>query len=149
VASLVVALLVAALAVAPASAQRVVTDPNTGLAIYGYDPIAYFLDRAPLRGNPAHELTWRGATWRFASAANRAAFFAAPEIYAPRYAGHDALAAAAGVATAGDPLIFVVHDGELYFFRSAQNRAQWLADPAAYVAAADAAWPAIVARMPG
>ena len=65
-----------------------------GLAIRGIDPVAYFTEGAPVPGDPAHALDWNGATWRFASAENRARFDAAPERHAPRYGGFCAWAVA-------------------------------------------------------
>ena len=47
---------------------------SAGLAIKGYDPVAYFEDGKPLKGNAAYQFQWKGATWQFSSAAHREAF---------------------------------------------------------------------------
>ena len=60
---------------------------RSGAAIHGYDPVAYFEAGEPVKGKPRHEAEWNGAKWRFASAANRDAFEADPERYAPQYGG--------------------------------------------------------------
>jgi hypothetical protein len=58
-----------------------------GVAIKGYDPVAYFTEGHPVKGKKEFEFTWQDARWRFASAANRALFAANPERYAPKYGG--------------------------------------------------------------
>ena len=47
-----------------------------GVAIDGYDPVAYFEQGEPVEGSRSHTHEWQGATWRFANAENRFAFIA-------------------------------------------------------------------------
>ena len=61
-----------------ATTERVVTNRHTGLAIDGFDPVAYFVDGAPSSGRADLEFRFAGATWRFRNEGNRAAFAAAP-----------------------------------------------------------------------
>ncbi len=63
------------------------TDPR-GLAIEGYDPIAYFTQGKPLKGSKEFTYKWMGATWRFASAEHLDLFKSNPETYAPQYGGY-------------------------------------------------------------
>jgi hypothetical protein len=65
-----------------ATTERIVVDRHTGLAIGGYDPVAFFTDGRPMVGNPAFEL-------RFCNIDNRAAFAAQPEVYLPQFGGYD------------------------------------------------------------
>src|SRR5215510_4682762 len=58
-----------------------------GLAIRGYDPVAYYQQSAPVKGSSQFSYQWQGATWLFASAENRDRFQAEPEHYAPQYGG--------------------------------------------------------------
>jgi hypothetical protein len=58
-----------------------------GVAIKGYDPVAYFTEGRPVKGKKEFEFTWQDARWRFASAAHRDLFAAKPERYAPQYGG--------------------------------------------------------------
>jgi YHS domain-containing protein len=58
-----------------------------GVAISGYDPVAYFTESRPVRGRQEHEYSWHGARWHFASAENRQRFAAQPERYAPQFGG--------------------------------------------------------------
>ena len=77
------ALLVASTAVA---GERINKDAE-GLAILGYDTVAYFTDGRPVKGSPEFEYVWQDARWRFASAEHRALFAGEPDRYAPQFGG--------------------------------------------------------------
>jgi hypothetical protein len=100
----------------------------SGVALDGFDPVTYRLEAAPRPGRPDHEYLWRGLAWRFASAANRAAFIRDPEAFAPRIGGYDAERAASEVVVPGDPEIFLVRSGGLYLFRNEDHRRRFVAD---------------------
>jgi len=131
------------LAVEAATTERVVTDRHSGLAVYGFDPVAYFTDQRPLAGRPEFEYAFAGATWRFRNEGNRAAFVDRPDIYMPRYGGYDAVALARGVAIAGHPMFWLVSHDRLYLFQTPATRAVFAADPPPAVADAEAKWPAV------
>ena len=59
-------------------------------------PVACFEDGTPVRGDAVHGADWMGARWTFATAANREAFLAAPERFAPAFGGYCAFAASRG-----------------------------------------------------
>ncbi len=101
--------------------ERIVTDWQTGIAISGYDPVAYFVERQAVPGRDSYQAHWGGVVWQFRSAGNRDAFIANPDVYAPEYGGHDATAIADGFVARGNPLIWTVADGELHLFNSADN----------------------------
>lgn len=107
----------------------IVTDPLTGLAMGGMDPVSYFTETRPLMGNADHELAWAGVPWRFASAANLEVFKRSPEIYAPQYGGHGAMGMARGFVSDSDPRIYTVFKQRLYLFYSAGNREAFLLSP--------------------
>jgi hypothetical protein len=132
---------------AGALSDRVIHDPYTGIAIGGFDPVAYFLDRRPVPGDPAIEVVWGGAYWRFDNEGNAAAFEDAPTVFAPAYGGHGVAGVARGVPQPGDPTIFAVHRDRLFFFFAEADRSAFLADPEPLIAAADARWPAIADRL--
>ena len=127
--------------------ERVVSDRHTGLAIFGFDPVAYFTDARAMAGRPEFEVQATDAVWRFRSEGNRAAFVANPDIYQPRYGGHDPLALGRGIALAGNPLVWVVADNRLYLFYTPQAREDFARDPEAAIAAADARWPDVAAGL--
>lgn len=139
----------AVLALAPLAAravpglnEHVVADPATGVALFGYDPVAYFTDGRPTPGSRLIEAEWAGSAWRFSNEANRAAFLSAPEVYAPRYGGYDPLSVAKGFAAAGHPLLFVIRGDRLYLFRTAADR-----DAFSGPGEADRAWPVVDAGL--
>jgi hypothetical protein len=128
---------------AGAVTDRIEVNPHTGLAISGFDPVAYFTDGKPRFGKPELELSLNGAVWRFANPGNRAAFAAHPDIYMPRFGGHDPVAVARGASVPGHPLFWAVVSERLYLFYSAEARAVFLADPGRIVDTAERRWPAV------
>jgi YHS domain-containing protein len=60
---------------------------GSGVAIKGYDPVAYFTQSKPVKGSSAFSYQWMNSTWWFASAADRDEFARNPEKYAPQYGG--------------------------------------------------------------
>src|SRR5262249_39159083 len=77
----------AVLGTGAARAEKPEVYAANGAAIGGYDPVAYFTEKKPVKGDPQFSAEWKGATWHFASAANRDAFKADPAKYAPQYGG--------------------------------------------------------------
>ena len=59
-----------------------------GVALKGYDPVAYFVKGQPVKGKKKFEIEWNGAKWRFADAEHRDLFKSDPEKYAPQYGGY-------------------------------------------------------------
>lgn len=121
----------------------VVVNPNTGLAISGFDPVAYFTDGEPRFGRPDLELRVDGIVWRFANEGDRAEFKDHPEVYTPRFGGYDPVAAARGVSVPGHPLLWAVTGERLYLFYSDKARADFLANPGRYIDAATRKWPEV------
>ena len=131
---------------APALAQKAEVFTDSGAAIRGYDPVAYFTDSKPVKGDAKYTYSWKGATWRFASAANRDAFAASPEKYAPQYGGYCAYGVAGGYAVSTVPEAWTVRDGKLYLNYSAGVQKDWRKDPAGYIRKADGNWPKVLER---
>jgi len=127
--------------------ERTVVDRYTGLAIYGIDPVAYFINRRPTAGRENFELRHAGAVWRFENEGNRAAFAAHPDIYAPQFGGYDPVGVSLGVARPGTPALWVISDQRLFLFYTADARATFLANPAEVIASATARWPAVESEL--
>ena len=124
-----------------ATTERIVVNRYSGLAIEGFDPVAYFTDDRAVRGLPDFEAAEGGAVWRFQNAGNRDAFAANPEIYGPQFGGYDPIDIARGVALAGNPRFFVVTGQRLYLFGREETRNAFAADPARFLKDAQARWP--------
>jgi hypothetical protein len=124
-----------------ATTERLVVDRFTGLAIDGFDPVAYFTDAQPMRGLPDFEASEAGAVWRFRNEGDRASFLEHPEVYGPQFGGYDPVGVARGVSVAGKPMIWAIADERLYLFDLEANRDAFTADPAHYLDAAQERWP--------
>ena len=121
-------------------ATKFVTDPLTGVAIDGYDPVSYFTEPEPQLGKPDFEYYWGGVPWYFENKANRDAFIKHPEVYAPQYGGHCQTSLARGYLSDGKPRIYVVAADRLYLFYSTANRDAFLLSPVASAKSAIARW---------
>jgi hypothetical protein len=121
----------------------VVSDYHTGLAMSGYDPVAYFAEAKPVPGRAELEISDGRGVFRFRNEGNRDAFVAHPEVYAPQFSGYDPLALARGIALAGNPLEWEIVGDRLYFFYSPQARAAFMRDPAQAIAIAAQRWPGV------
>lgn len=127
-----------------ATTELIVSDVHTGLAIGGYDPVAYFTDKAARLGKEDHELRYAGVTWRFRNVGNRAAFAANPEVYMPRFGGYDPMAVGRGASVAGHPELWAVFEDRVYLFFSAAARANFVADPPPHIEEAERLWPTVL-----
>jgi hypothetical protein len=117
-----------------------VTDPLTGVALNGMDPVSYFTETEPLPGLPDYECDWHGVPWYFANAANRDVFIKAPEVYAPQFGGHASMSLARGYLSDGNPQIYRVVAQRLYLFYSISNRDAFSLSPAAAIGGARQHW---------
>jgi hypothetical protein len=125
------------------TAEQVPADGNSGIAIRGVDPVSYFTEAEPQAGLEEFELGHGGATWRFHSEANRAAFASDPDRYMPRYDGRDPVAVGHGVARRGDPDFWAIHDKKLFLFQSEDARRDFELDPRTIIMLAETTWPLV------
>ena len=126
-----------------ATTERVVVNRFSGLAIEGFDPVAYFADARPEIGSEDFEASAAGAVWRFRNEGNRASFVAHPDIYGPQFGGYDPIDVARGVTVAGNPRFWLVSGQRLYLFSREQSRAAFSADSARVLRDAVRRWPGI------
>jgi hypothetical protein len=127
--------------------EQVVVDWHSGLAISGYDPVAFFTDGKPVEGSANLELRYGGAIWRFANIGNRAAFAARPDIYMPQYGGHDPLGVARGLAVAGNPNVWLIAGSRLFLFYDGDRRDKFITDPNRVIGPADRKWPDVLRTL--
>ncbi|WP_315725034.1 MULTISPECIES: YHS domain-containing (seleno)protein [unclassified Bradyrhizobium] len=142
------ALLMPPVALRAATTQRIISDRFSGLAIDGFDPVSYFVDGKALLGLPDYEASQGGVVWRFRNEGNRASFLAHPEVYGPQFGGYDPTDVARGVTVAGNPRFFAVVEDRLFLFNREDSRDAFKADPARYLAKAEARWPALQEDLP-
>ncbi len=123
---------------------EVYIESSSDLAIRGADPVAYFTMGEAVAGLPQYEYEWNGATWRFSSAANKEAFKAEPEAFAPAYGGYCAKAMSEGNVASVDPRAWKIVDGKLYLNYSQDVQDQWVQDIPGNIEKADAMWPSVL-----
>ncbi len=119
----------------------------TGVAIDGADAVAYFTQGSAVEGSRKFTHQWMGAKWRFASAANRDAFAADPEKYAPQYGGYCAWAVAQGTTAPIEREAWKIVGGKLYLNYSKSIQARWEKDVPGNIRKGDGNWPAVKAKL--
>ena len=121
---------------------------TTGYAVSGYDVVSYFdiaPGDAPQRGHADITADHNGATFAFATTANRDRFLADPARYAPQYDGHCAFGVAGGYKVPANPTLWRIEDGKLFLNIDARVARRWERDIPRYEASASEKWPALEA----
>lgn len=117
---------------------------ENGLALQGYDPVAYFTGKKATKGNKALAVIHEGVTYYFSSQSNKDIFLKSPSAYEPAYGGWCAYAMGAkGEKVSIDPATFKIINNRLYLFynRFFNNTLQdWNKDETALKQKADEAW---------
>lgn len=99
---------------------------DDGIAIHGYDSVAYFENREAQLGSQQHSYKWNGATWHFSSLQNKSLFQQHPEKYAPEYGGYCATAVSAGITFDSDPTSWHIENKKLFLFYDEGAKQNWL-----------------------
>ena len=127
----------------PAVAQSftpVVKDPESNLAIEGYDPVGYFTAGTAMLGNPEFNAEYEGAVFYFATADHREMFLKTPERFVPAYGGYCTETVASGSLTPASPTHWTLHGDRLYLTRSAGANQSFREHRARSIEAADQYW---------
>lgn len=136
-----------AFAVVPNSTAAVNTD-TAGIAMHGYDAVAYFKAGKPQQGSPRFTTSYEGASYQFASAENLKAFQANPAAYAPAYGGFCAMGVALDKKLDGDPQVWKIVDGKLYLNVNKDVSVAWQRDIPGNLTKANENWPTIKDKTP-
>ena len=113
---------------------------SSGLALRGYDPVAYFTAGKPVKGSSKITAKHAGGTYHFSSEANKKSFLASPAKYLPQYGGFCAYGTAAGYKVDGDPKVWNVVDGKLYLNINKSVDRAWDRKQSFYIKKADKSW---------
>lgn len=116
------------------------------VAVSGYDPVAYFTENKPVKGDPKFSFDYQGAKWQFASQENRDKFAAAPQHFAPQYGGYCAWAVSQGYTASGDPMFWKIVQGKLYLNFDAEVQKKWELDIAGFIQKANTNWPSALGK---
>ncbi|MEW6304680.1 MAG: YHS domain-containing (seleno)protein [Verrucomicrobiota bacterium] len=119
---------------------------KAGVAIQGHDPVAFFADSKPVRGNPSIYATYKGALYYFASKENKERFLKAPAKYEPAFGGYCAFGVSKGKLVEIDPEAFQIVDGRLLLQYSKSVRNDFNKDAPGNMKKADANWPGLLEK---
>jgi YHS domain-containing protein len=131
---------------ADVAAKSLVLKTKDGLAIQGYDPVAYFTDHKAVKGNARISSEYDGAKYFFASAGHKALFDANPAKYAPAYGGYCGYAASVNRLSPVSPEWFQIEDGKLILQHNKKAFDLFNKELRSNVQKADANWPGLVAK---
>jgi hypothetical protein len=126
----------------PGSTSAINLDAK-GVALQGYDPVAYFEGGAPTKGIPALFASYGGARYLFATAANRQSFLKDPKKYLPEFGGYCVVGAANGEKVDVDPLTGKVVNGKLYLNNSQKALEIFDKDQGGTITKAQTNWPSV------
>jgi YHS domain-containing protein len=118
----------------------------SNIALSGYDPVAYFVDGKPVKGDAKFSHDYQGAKWQFSSAENRDKFAAAPQNFAPQFGGYCAWAVSQGYTASADPMLWKIVQGKLYVNFNAEVQKKWETDIAGHIQKANANWPNVLGK---
>jgi hypothetical protein len=131
----------------PAYAGSLVSQSSSGIAIKGYDPVAYFTENKAIKGSDEFTHRWLGATWNFASAEHMEMFIADPINYLPQYGGYCAASMAGGAIYEADPEAWRIVDGMLYLNYSTWVMTKWAKDIPGNISVANEKWVQVKSKL--
>ena len=90
------------------------------VALQGYDPVAYFIQKKALKGKTTLATAYEGVVYYFSTQANKEFFAKNPSQYEPQFGGWCAYAMGANAEKVEiNPETFKIVDGKLYVFYNA------------------------------
>jgi YHS domain-containing protein len=129
--------------------KTLVFTDRKGVALEGYDPISYFVNGKPAKGDSKIEATYEGALYHFVSQEHREMFEKGPSKYAPAYGGFCGYAASIGKVRPADPLLWSIVDDRLIVQHSKGAVGLWEKDVVGNKSKADTNWPLLVEKNAG
>lgn len=114
-----------------------------GVALHGYDPVAYFVASKPQKGDAKYSYYYKGSKFYFASEDNRRAFMQAPDKYAPQFGGFCAYGTAQGYKVSTQPDAFSIVKDKLYLNHNLNVRQIWEQDVPGNISRAEQKWPEV------
>ena len=111
-----------------------------GVAINGYDPVAYFTDGKPVKGESQFQLKWNNAAWQFASKTNLEKFKSQPEKYSPQFGGFCSFGVSKGYKVKSEPDAWTIVNNKLYLNYNLQVKDDWSKDRDNLISVAEKKW---------
>lgn len=136
--------LLSLLVVASVQAKTLINVDKDNLALQGYDPVAYFTDNKPVKGDAKFTASYRGATYRFATTEHKKTFEATPAKYEPQFGGFCGYAASINKVAPIEVEFFQIVEGRLILQHNEKAWNLWIKDVPGNLRRADQNWPALV-----
>lgn len=114
-----------------------------GVALRGYDPVAYFVAAEPQQGQSQYSYEYKGSKFYFANEANRRAFMKTPEKYAPQFGGYCAYGTSQGYKVSTQPDAFAIVKDKLYLNYNKKVQGIWQQDVPGNIERAEKNWPEV------
>jgi YHS domain-containing protein len=131
---------------AQAQDKTLVNVDKAGVGVKGYDVVAYFTENKPVKGSAQFTASYGGATYHFASEANKATFEKSPEKYAPQFGGYCAYGVTKNALVKIEPDAFQIVNGRLLLQYDKGIRADFSKDTTGNLTKADGNWPGLLAK---
>ena len=125
------------------SAQKSAVFEQSGKAIRGYDPVAYFTEAKLVLGKDEFVYNWNNTNWHFASQQNLDSFKVNPEKYAPQYGGYCAYGLSDGHKAPTSPDAWTIVNGKLYLNYNIKVKEYWSKNRDERIEKANKNWPDI------
>ncbi|MDI9861752.1 YHS domain-containing (seleno)protein [Flectobacillus roseus] len=127
-------------------AQETDVFQKDGIAIRGYDPVAYFKQSKPVKGQETISHDWNGVKWLFSSEENKEDFKANPEKFAPQFGGYCAYGLSENHKSPTEPEAFTIVDDKLYLNYNLKVKELWKKDISGRIKKANDFWPALMSK---
>jgi YHS domain-containing protein len=127
--------------------RAVINTTRDGIAIKGYDPVAYHTLSQPVRGTATFNYEWMGATWLFSSIQHRDLFIQDPERYAPQFGGYCSWAVSRGSLADIDPDAWHIENGRLYLNLNPRINRSFVSNVQENIRRAEVNWPGLRNRL--
>lgn len=129
-----------------AAAKGLLNLDRKGVAIQGYDPVAFFTDSRPVKGNPQFQSDYNGAKYYFASAEHKAAFDKEPGKYEPQFGGYCAYGVSHGDKAPVKIEAWQIVNGRLLMQYDLGVKDEFNKDQQGTLKKADQNWPGLVEK---
>ena len=127
-------------------AQETDVFQKDGIAIRGYDPVAYFKQSKPVKGQETISYDWNGVKWLFSSDENKEDFKANPEKFAPQFGGYCAYGLSENHKSPTEPDAFTIVDDKLYLNYNLKVKELWKKDISGRIKKANELWPVLKSK---
>ena len=129
-----------------ANAQKILMNTDDGIALSGYDPVAFFTEGKPVPGKPEIKSVNKGAVYLFSSPANKIKFDKAPDNYLPQNGGFCTVSASMGKIAKIEIDTWSVVGNKLYLQKNQSAKRMWDKDPPNFISKSSEKWPGLVEK---